>query len=81
MSEQDTRLWSVPMIEEAERTLTAAAGLHRAGRFQLEAALQSAHIEGARTGRTDWLGIAVLSQGLARVAPTVGTRRTGSRDC
>jgi RNA polymerase sigma-70 factor (ECF subfamily) len=72
MSEQDTRLWSTPMIQEAERILSAAASQHRAGRFQLEAALQSAHIEGARTGRPEWHGITVLYEGLVRAAPTVG---------
>jgi len=72
MSEQDTRLWSTPMIQEAERILSAAARQHRAGRFQLEAALQSAHIEGARTGRPEWHGITVLYEGLVRAAPTVG---------
>jgi RNA polymerase sigma-70 factor (ECF subfamily) len=72
MSEQDTRLWSTPMIQEAESILAVAAGQRRAGRFQLEAALQSAHIEGARTGQTDWHGIAVLYEGLVLVAPTVG---------
>jgi predicted RNA polymerase sigma factor len=72
MSEQDTRLWSAPMIQEAESILAAAATQSRAGRFQLEAALQSAHIEGARTGQTDWQGIAVLYEGLVLVAPTVG---------
>jgi predicted RNA polymerase sigma factor len=72
MSEQDTRLWSAPMILEAEQTLAAAAARQRAGRFQLEAALQSAHTERARTGRTDWDGIAILYEGLVRLAPTVG---------
>jgi predicted RNA polymerase sigma factor len=72
MSRQDTSLWSVPMIREAEQVLSAAASHHHAGRFQLEAALQSAHIEGAWTGRTDWQAIAVLYEGLVRVAPTVG---------
>jgi RNA polymerase sigma-70 factor (ECF subfamily) len=72
MSEQDTQLWSAPMIQEAESILAMAAAQGRSGRFQLEAALQSAHIEGAGTGQTDWQGIAVLYEGLVRVAPTVG---------
>jgi predicted RNA polymerase sigma factor len=72
VSEQDTRSWSMPMIREAEQLLSAAAAQQSAGRFQLEAALQSAHIEGARTGRTDWNGIAVLYEGLVRLAPTTG---------
>jgi RNA polymerase sigma-70 factor (ECF subfamily) len=72
MSEQDTRLWSTPMITEAERMLDSAAAHHQIGRFQLEAALQSAHIEGALHGRVDWPAIALLYEGLVRVSPTVG---------
>lgn len=72
ISEQDARLWAAPMIQEAEQVLATAAAQRRSGRFQLEAALQSAYVDGARTGRIDWRGIAVLYEGLVRVAPTVG---------
>lgn len=72
MSEQDARLWSAPLLEEAERELTAAAARQRAGRFQLEAALQSAHVEGALRGQTDWRAIAVLYEGLLLATPTAG---------
>jgi RNA polymerase sigma-70 factor (ECF subfamily) len=72
ISEQDTRLWAMPLIEEAERLLAAAAAQHRPGRFQLEAALQSAHVERARTGRVDWNAIALLYEGLVRETPTAG---------
>ena len=72
MSEQDARLWSAKMLDEAEHELTSAATQLRAGRFQLEAALQSAHVEGVRRGRTDWGAIAVLYEGLVRVTPAVG---------
>ncbi len=72
MSEQDVSLWSVSMLDEAERELTVAAAQQRPGRFQLEAALQSAHVEGARRGGIDWSGIAVLYEGLVRESPTVG---------
>jgi RNA polymerase sigma-70 factor (ECF subfamily) len=72
MAEQDTRLWSAPVIEEAERLLASSATQLRTGRFQLEAALQSAHVEGFRTGLTDWHGITVLYEGLVRISPTAG---------
>jgi predicted RNA polymerase sigma factor len=72
MSEQDSRLWSTAMLDEAEHELAAAAAERRAGRFQLEAALQSAHVEGARRGRVEWGAIAVLYEGLVQVTPTVG---------
>jgi predicted RNA polymerase sigma factor len=70
--EQDTGLWSGEMIREAEALLAVAAARNRAGRFQLEAALQSAHIESARTRSTNWEAIAVLYEGLVRAAPTIG---------
>jgi len=70
--EQDTQLWSSKMIREAEVLLDGAALQHRAGRFQLEAALQSAHIDSARTGETNWPAIAVIYEGLVRAAPTIG---------
>jgi RNA polymerase sigma-70 factor (ECF subfamily) len=72
ISEQDTRLWSQARLEEADRLLTLAATFGRCGRFQLEAAVQSAHVERARGRRTDWSAIALLYEGLVRVAPTFG---------
>ncbi len=60
------------MIAEAETELTAAAKLNRGGRFQLEAAIQSMHAQRAFTGDTDWHALALLYEGLVRLAPTVG---------
>lgn len=54
LAEQDTSLWDAGMIGEAEALLRNAYAFGRIGRYQLEAALQSAHIERRRTGRTDW---------------------------
>ncbi|HXE79281.1 MAG TPA: DUF6596 domain-containing protein [Vicinamibacterales bacterium] len=72
IDEQDTSLWSRPLIEEAERALAAASRAGRAGRFQLEAALQSAHVERLHGRGVDWRAIAVLYEGLVRLAPAVG---------
>ena len=55
LAEQETSLWSRPMIEEAERELAAAAALRSIGRFQLEAAIQSVHAQRAVDG-ADGLG-------------------------
>src|SRR5258708_5155991 len=53
--------------------LPAAAGrAGRIGRYQLEAAIQSAHADRARTGRTDWESIALLYEGLVSHAPGIG---------
>lgn len=72
LSEQDPVRWSRPMMIEAEQMLAAAVVLKRIGRFQLEAAIQSAHAERARSGMVDWSAILRLYDGLIAVAPSVG---------
>ena len=72
--EQDSQQWSLPLIEEAEQHLAQASSRGRAGRFQLEAAIQSVHAERARTGRTEWAAIALFYEQLIRISPTLGTR-------
>ena len=74
LSEQDPRLWSIPLIEEAERHLMEASKHSRAGRFQLEAAIQSVHAERARNGQTEWNAIVLFYEQLIRISPTLGTR-------
>jgi len=74
LSRQDVALWSRPMIDEAEAVLLAASTSKQTGRFQLEAAIQSVHARRAVTGRTDWESIALLYEGLIRLAPTIGAR-------
>ena len=74
LSEQDPRLWVSSMIDEAERELAAAAPQASAGRFQLEAAIQSVHAERARSGRTDWSAVAWFYARLVEIAPTLGAR-------
>ncbi len=60
LSEQDVGLWDATNIDEAEALIRRAAGLDHPGRFQLEAAIQSAHTDRRRSGRTDWPAIANL---------------------
>ena len=72
LSEQDVARWSQPMIAEAEQLLRAAERQGRIGRFQLEAAIQSVHARRAITGHTDWESVALLYEGLVRLAPTIG---------
>jgi predicted RNA polymerase sigma factor len=72
LAEQDVSLWSAPMIKEADGLLMAAAQARRIGYFQLEAAIQSEHARRAVTGQTDWESIALLYEGLVRLAPTLG---------
>src|SRR5216683_2161815 len=72
LSEQDTALWSEPLIAQAQELLIAAERAGRIGRFQLEAAIQSMHARRAWAGSTDWEAIALLYEGLVRLAPTIG---------
>jgi RNA polymerase sigma-70 factor (ECF subfamily) len=74
LDQQDVGRWSEALIEEVEAALAAAARAGQPGRFQLEAAIQSAHVHRAVTGRTDWEAIALLYEGLLRSAPTIGAR-------
>jgi RNA polymerase sigma-70 factor (ECF subfamily) len=74
LSEQDAKLWSVPLIKEAERHLAEASSHGRTGRFQLEAAIQSVHAGRARIGRTEWAAIMVFYEQLRGISPTLGTQ-------
>ena len=57
LSEQDMAEWDHAMIDEAEQVLLRAACLKQPGRFQLEAAIQSAHTARRRSGITNWRAI------------------------
>jgi predicted RNA polymerase sigma factor len=74
LSAQDTRQWSLPLIDEAERHLAAASNRNCVGRFQLEAAIQSVHAERARSGRTEWTATVLFYEQLIRISPTLGAR-------
>ncbi len=67
LTEQETALWNTPMIEEAEAALRRACGFGQIGRFQLEAAIQSAHVERRRTGKIAWTAILELYAALVKL--------------
>lgn len=67
LSSQNTALWDWALIEEAEAALLYASRAKRIGRYQLEAALQSAHVEGARTGSLSWAAIVRLYDALVEL--------------
>lgn len=60
LAKQDPRLWDSQMIDEAEILLRRASALGSLGRFQLEAALQSAHADRCRSGRSNWAEVVRL---------------------
>jgi predicted RNA polymerase sigma factor len=64
---QETTLWDWGMIEEAETALRYASRTKRIGRYQLEAALQSAHVEGARTASVSWAAVVSLYDALIQL--------------
>lgn len=74
LAEQDVTLWSKDLIREAEQHLARAAAMAAPGRFQLEAAIQSAHTFRLTTGFGDWSVIAELYQGLLQYCPSIGVR-------
>jgi len=67
LTEQDTALWDAAMIDEAEAALKRACGFGRIGRFQLEAAIQSAHVERRRSGQVAWSAILELYAALVKL--------------
>ena len=64
LSEQDTGRWDGAMMTEAENLLRRASALGAIGRFQLEAAVQSAHAVRALKGQADWAAIVTLYDAL-----------------
>jgi len=74
LTEQDPHQWSIPLTAEAEYHLAEAAQQGQPGRFQLEAAIQSAHAERSRAGRTAWEAIVLFYKQLLSIAPTLGSR-------
>jgi len=77
LAEQDPQLWNVPLIEEAESLLFRASRFGETGRYQIEAAVQSAHAARRVTGATDWAAIARLYDVLATIidSPVVAINR------
>jgi len=67
LAQQDQALWDQDQITKAESQLTRAGAMGRIGRFQLEAALQSAHIARCRTGQNNWPQIVALYDALLAI--------------
>jgi RNA polymerase sigma-70 factor (ECF subfamily) len=67
LSDQDVRLWDLAMIDEAEELLSHASRGGKLGRYQLEAAVQSAHAVRRRGGQSDWAAIVQLYDALCQL--------------
>ncbi|WP_102141159.1 RNA polymerase sigma factor [Mycobacterium hubeiense] len=68
LDEQDSARWDRPLIARGEALLRRAHEFGRPGRFQYEAAIQSAHC----TRPVDWEALRKLHRALVRVAPSLG---------
>ncbi len=77
LGEQDPALWDRKMIVEAEALLRQASALGSIGRYQLEGALQSAHVYRCRTGQANWAEVVQLYDALFALAgsPVVAINR------
>jgi RNA polymerase sigma-70 factor (ECF subfamily) len=77
LAQQDTARWDADLIAEAEALLRTAGAKGTLGRYQLEAAIQSAHVVRRLTGRADWDAIELLYGALAALtgSPVVAINR------
>ena len=77
LAEQDPAIWNAHMIDEAEALLFRASNLGSIGRYQLEAAIQSAHVYRCRTGRANWAEVVQLYDALLTLSgsPVVAINR------
>jgi len=77
LTEQDAAAWDAALTDDAEALLFRASTMAAVGRFQLEAAVQSAHAARRITGRTDWEAIAHIYDNLLALSqsPVVAINR------
>jgi predicted RNA polymerase sigma factor len=77
LADQDIALWNLDMIDAAETLLVRARPMNCIGRYQLEAALQSAHVHRRREGHANWPGVVQLYDALLALSgsPVVAINR------
>jgi RNA polymerase sigma-70 factor (ECF subfamily) len=77
LADQDPALWDSNLINEAEGLLFRASAMNAIGRFQIEAAIQSAHVVRRLTGKADWQAIERLYDALFAMtgSPVVAINR------
>ena len=74
LHDQDAGRWDRGLIARANEALLRAAAHRTAGPYQLEAAIQAAHVQGRLEGHVPWDGIVRLYEHLLALAPSVGAR-------
>ena len=80
LGEQDVACWNTVLVAEADAVLGCAQALQTIGRFQLEAAVQSAHAARRHLGRSDWRAIVILYDALLQMtgSPVVAVNRAAA---
>ncbi len=77
LAEQDVDQWNTRLIDQANALIRRAGAKRSLGRYELEAALQSAHAHRRLTGRSNWPDIIALYDALQMIAasPVVAINR------
>lgn len=70
LEEQDRSRWDRTLIAEGVATLDDALAMHRAGAYQVQAAIAVCHATPAAAADTDWVQIARLYDELLRFSPS-----------
>jgi RNA polymerase sigma-70 factor, ECF subfamily len=72
LHEQDTGQWNKTLLREGSDWLRKASSRNTLGRFQLEAAIQQAHVSRVQDHVANWSHVLLLSEALCRLYPTAG---------
>ena len=77
LNKQDQESWDSNLINKAEKVLKQAGTFEKIGRFQIEAALQSAHVHGHLNRAYNWPAILELYNALYELtqSPVVGVNK------
>jgi RNA polymerase sigma factor (sigma-70 family) len=77
LAEQDVDQWNTRLIDQANALIRRAGAKQSLGRYELEAALQSAHAHRRLTGRSNWRDIIALYDALQMIvaSPVVAINR------
>lgn len=74
LADQDTGLWNRALISEAEQALAKAWTFSAPGRFQIEAAIQSAHAASRLYDLDTRADVCILYKRLIEIAPSIGAK-------
>jgi RNA polymerase sigma factor (sigma-70 family) len=70
LDEQDRALWDRALVREGLQLATTALRQHRAGPYQLQAAIAAVHDQATSHADTDWSQVLALYDALERIAPS-----------